>query len=113
VDEREVDRIEDRRRRRRSAAEIEAVSRIAECLLDLERRDDRSDPQIALLAQAIDALALGAFEAVAPVTEEARAAPPAAPPGRAHALVQDLALRHLRGKFLRLAAGIEGEPPAP
>jgi hypothetical protein len=109
VDERAVDRSEDRQKRQKSAAEIEAVSRIADCLLDLERRDARSDRQIQFLAQAVDALELGAFEAVSPLTDEARAAPPgaptAAPPDRAHALVQGLALDHLRRKFLRLVAG--------
>ena len=66
-----MDRSKDRRWRQKSAAEIEAVSRVADCLFDLERRDVLTDEQILLLAQAIDALELGAFEAAPPLTDQA------------------------------------------
>lgn len=112
TDAREVDRSKDRRWRQKSAAEIEAVSRVADCLFELERREVLADEQILLLAQAIDALELGAFEAAAPLTDQARAAGPqpvdlAGPRDRARALVQGLALKHLRGKFLRLAGAVD------
>ncbi len=107
-----MDRSKDRRWRQKSAAEIEAVSRVADCLFELERREVLADEQLLLLAQAIDALELGAFEAAVPLTDRARAAGPApgdvaAQGGRARALVQGLALKHLRGKLLRLAGSID------
>jgi hypothetical protein len=107
-----VDPSQHRRWRQKSAAEIEAVSRVADCLFDLERRDVLTDAQIVLLAQAIDALELGAFEAAPPLTDQARAAEAApgavaGPRDRARALVQGLALKHLRGKFLRLAGATD------
>lgn len=106
-----MDEREDRQRRRRSSVEVEAVSRIADCLMDFERRGATSDRQIQCLAQALDALELGAFDAVSPLTDEALAAAsaPNPPADRAHALVQGLALDHLRRKFLRLVAG-SGRP---
>ena len=107
-----MDHSQDRRWRQKTAAEIEAHSSVADCLFDFERRDMLTDEQILLLAQAIDALELGAFEAAPPLTDQARAAGPA--PGaaagtrdRARALVQELALKHLRGKFLRFAGAAD------
>jgi hypothetical protein len=92
------------RRRRRSAAEIEAVSRVADALIGLEQHPPVSDLQLAALARAIDALALGAFAAATALADEAHAPPPAEPGGTpAHAIVQGLALEALRRKFFRLA----------
>lgn len=105
-----LDRPPRRRNPARSQPEIEAVSLIADCLLDLERRERVTDAQILLLAKAIDALELGAYEAAAPLTGEARLpqrAEALARVDRAHALVQTMALDHLRAKFLRLAGFLD------
>jgi hypothetical protein len=107
-----LERSTHRRKALRPQPEIEAISLIADCLFDLERRARVTDAQIALLAKAIDALELGAYEAAAPLTGEARQlrrepTEPDAHADRAHALVQSLALNHLRAKFLRLAGFID------
>ena len=105
-----MDRSPHRRKAPRSPREIEAVSLIADCLFDLERREHVTDAQIVLLAKAIDALELGAYEAAAPLTGEARLPPRAdaiARIDRGHALVQSLALNHLRSKFMRLAGFLD------
>lgn len=104
-----MERSTHRRKAPRPQSEIEAISLIADCLFDLERHARVTDAQIALLAKAIDALELGAYDAAPPLIGEARLAhrETEGRADRAHALVQRLALNHLRAKFLRLAGFID------
>ena len=93
--------------RKRSSAEIEAIALISQGLLELERlKWAADDVSIASLAQAIDALELGAYDSARRLAGQARTEhiQPPDTSDRAHAIVQALALDHLKARFLRLAA---------
>jgi hypothetical protein len=100
----------DYRRRTRSAAEIEAIASVSQSLLALERAAGLADAQIAALAQAIDAMELGAFDTARALAAQSLLRQDAeVAVGPAHVLVQGLALEYLSQKFMRLAAGGDDE----
>lgn len=109
----------ERRRRAKSPEEIEAIAIVSQSLLALERAAGRADVQIVALAEAIDAVELGAFDAARGLAARSLLRHDAeVAVARAHIVVQELALAHLSHKFTRLAAG-DGErgrelrPPPP
>jgi hypothetical protein len=109
----------ERRRHAKSPAEIEAIASVSQSLLALERAAGLADAQLVALAQAIDAMELGAFDAARALAAQSLLRQDAeVAVARAHIVVQELALAHLSHKFMRLAAG-DGErgrelrPPPP
>lgn len=98
----------DLRSRKRPDAEIEAIALISQALIELERlKWAAEDASIAALAQAVDALELGAHEQARRLARRSLAEHTGAPdtPDRARTIVQALALDQLRARFLRLVAG--------
>ena len=98
------------RRRAKSAEEIEAIASVSQSLLTLERAAGVADAQIVALAKAIDAMELGAFETARSLAAQSLLRQDAeVAVAQAHLLVQGLALDLLSRKFMRLAAGGNGD----